>query len=132
MFTSLKEDALFQQYLNSGYNYEALLDSDENLRPYWETFFHSFKQLGYAEVNGRQHAMLRLLKENGVTYNIYGDPDGLNRPWKLDIIPFLISKREWPAIESGLLQRAELLNLVLADIYGERRLFRNGILPVEL
>src|SRR5580658_5486147 len=113
MFTSLKEDAVFQQYLNSGYNYEALLDSDENLRPHWETFFQSFKQLGYAEVNGRQHAILRLLKENGVTYNIYGDPDGLNRPWELDMLPFLVSKKEWDFVEAGLTQRAALFNLIL-------------------
>src|SRR5580658_4754851 len=99
---------------------------------HWETFFQSYSDLGDEEIASRNEDMMRLLKENGVTYNIYGDPSGLNRPWKLDIIPFLISKREWPAIESGLLQRAELLNLVLADIYGERRLFRNGILPVEL
>src|ERR1700734_180829 len=89
-------------------------------------------RLSADEISGRNEDMMRLLKENGVTYNIYGDPSGLNRPWKLDIIPFLISKQEWPAIEAGLLQRAELLNLVLADIYGERRLIRNGILPVEL
>jgi len=99
---------------------------------HWETFLQSYSQLGDEEITSRNEDMTRLLKENGVTYNIYGDPSGLNRPWKLDIIPFLISKREWPAIESGLLQRAELLNLVLADIYGERRLFRSGILPVEL
>ncbi len=102
------------------------------MRPDWETFFRSYGQLGDEEISGRNEDMMRLLKENGVTYNIYGDPSGLNRPWGLDIIPFLIGEREWPAIESGLLQRAELLNLILADIYGERKLIRNGILPVDL
>jgi uncharacterized circularly permuted ATP-grasp superfamily protein/uncharacterized alpha-E superfamily protein len=132
MFASLKEDVLFQQYLNSGYNYEALLDSDENLRPQWETFFQSFNQLGYSEINSRHNAMLRLLKENGVTYNIYGDPDGLNRPWELDMLPFLVSKQEWDFIETGLTQRAELFNLILKDIYGERKLIKEGLLPMEL
>ena len=99
---------------------------------HWETFFQSYSQLGSEEIAGRNEDMMRLLKENGVTYNIYGDPSGLNRPWKLDIIPFLISKHEWPTIESGVLQRAELLNLVLEDIYGPRKLIKNGILPPEL
>jgi uncharacterized circularly permuted ATP-grasp superfamily protein/uncharacterized alpha-E superfamily protein len=111
---------------------DELLGEDGQLRPHWETFFQSYNQLGAEEISGRNEDMMRLLRENGVTYNIYGDPSGLNRPWKLDIIPFLISKHEWPGIESGLLQRAELLNLVLEDIYGERKLIRNGILPVEL
>jgi uncharacterized circularly permuted ATP-grasp superfamily protein/uncharacterized alpha-E superfamily protein len=132
MFASLKEDALFQQFLNTGYDYEALLDSDEHLRPHWETFFQSFNQLGYNEINGRHNAMLRLLRENGVTYNIYGDPDGLNRPWELDMLPFLISKQEWDFVEAGLTQRAELFNLILKDIYGERRLIKEGLLPMEL
>ena len=113
-------------------SFDEILGGEGLLRPDWETFFRSYGQLGDEEISSRNEDMMRLLKENGVTYNIYGDPSGLNRPWKLDIIPFLIGEREWPAIESGLLQRAELLNLVLADIYGERKLIRNGILPVDL
>ena len=89
-------------------------------------------RLSAEEISGRDEDMMRLLKENGVTYNIYGDPAGLNRPWTLDIIPFLVSQEEWPVIEAGLLQRARLLDLILADIYGERRLIRNGILPVDV
>jgi uncharacterized circularly permuted ATP-grasp superfamily protein len=89
-------------------------------------------RLSADEISGRDEDMMRLLKENGVTYNIYGDPAGLNRPWTLDIIPFLVSQEEWPVIEAGLLQRARLLDLILADIYGERRLIRNGILPVDV
>ncbi|MEI9935292.1 MAG: circularly permuted type 2 ATP-grasp protein [Ferruginibacter sp.] len=132
MFSTLKDDVLFQQYLNSDYRYDALLDSDENLRPSWEAFFQSFNQLGYDEMNNRHTAIMRLLRENGVTYNIYGDPNGLNRPWELDMLPFLVSKQEWDLIETGLTQRAELFNLVLQDIYGEQRLIKEGILPMEL
>ena len=89
-------------------------------------------RLSADEISGRDDDMMRLLKENGVTYNIYGDPAGLNRPWTLDIIPFLVSQEEWPVIEAGLLQRARLLDLLLADIYGERQLIRHGILPVDI
>jgi uncharacterized circularly permuted ATP-grasp superfamily protein/uncharacterized alpha-E superfamily protein len=99
---------------------------------HWETFFHSYDRLGTEEMSSRNEDMTRLLKENGVTYNIYGEPSGLNRPWKLDIIPFLVGREEWQGIEAGLLQRAHLLNLVLADIYGERKLISGGVLPAEL
>ena len=132
MALGLNDDALFKQYLNGNYTYEDLLGNDENLRPYWETFFQSFSQLGYDEVKERQNAMLRLLKENGVTYNIYGDPQGINRPWQQDMLPFLISKPDWDLVESGLIQRAELFNLILKDIYGERKLIKEGLLPMEL
>lgn len=105
---------------------------NERLPPHWETFFESYSRLGGEEIAGRDEDLTRLMRENGVTYNIYGDPEGLNRPWKLDIIPFLISKDEWTSIEAGLQQRARLLNAILQDIYGERRLIRNGLLPYEL
>lgn len=105
---------------------------EENMPAHWETFFQSYSRLGSDEIAGRNEDLTRLMRENGVTYNIYGDPSGLNRPWKLDIIPFLISKEEWTSIEAGLQQRARLLNAILEDIYGKRRLIRNGILPFEL
>jgi len=99
---------------------------------YWKIFFNSFSQLGEDEILNRKQDMMRFLKENGVTYNIYGDPQGFNRPWKLDIIPFLISKEEWELIESGLVQRATLFDLILKDIYGERTLLKSGLLPMEI
>ena len=127
-----RQASLFQNYFSSNYSYNELLGDDGNLRPYWQTFFQSFAQLGSEELQERRHAILRFLKENGVTYNIYGDPLGLNRPWNLDVIPFLISKQEWTTIEAGLIQRAELFNLILKDIYGPQQLIKKGLLPIEL
>ena len=124
--------SLLEHYTSNPLFYDELLGADGQLRPNWQTFFESFGQLGQEEMNNRSQDMLRLLKENGVTYNIYGDPAGLNRPWKLDIIPFVINKEEWQKIESGLIQRATLLDLVLKDIYGEQKLIKNGLLPMEL
>ena len=108
------------------------MGKDGKMPPHWAEFFQSYHRLGDEEIAGRNEDLTRLMRESGVTYNIYGDPSGLNRPWKLDIIPFLISQEEWPAIEAGLAQRARLLNAILEDIYGERRLIRSGVLPFEL
>jgi uncharacterized circularly permuted ATP-grasp superfamily protein/uncharacterized alpha-E superfamily protein len=132
MNQNLLSDPVFQDYYNIHKSYGELIGEDGNIKPDWETLFQSFSMLGDEEISNRNSDTLRLLKENGVTYNIYGDPNGLNRPWKLDNIPFLISKEDWNSIESGLSQRAQLLNLVLEDIYGERKLLKRGILPMEL
>ena len=64
-----------------------------------------------------------------MTYNVYRDPQGMDRPWELDMIPLLIPPAEWAQIETALAQRARLLNLVLADVYGPQRLVREGLLP---
>lgn len=132
MVENLNLESLFKYYFNNNYSYNELLKNDGNLRPNWETFFQSFHQLGPEEIQNRTQDIMRLMKENGVTYNIHGDPAGLNRPWNLDLIPFLITKEEWETIEAGLIQRAELLDLVLKDIYGERKLMKNGLLPMDL
>ncbi len=132
MNPNLLANPIFRDYFNIHQSYGELLDEDGKVRPHWETFFETYSRLGEEEINSRNTDTLRLLRENGVTYNIYGDPNGLNRPWKLDNIPFLISKEEWTSIETGLSQRAQLLNLILEDIYGERKLIKEGILPMEL
>ena len=130
MIPSTEQKILFQHYLSDTWSYDELQGEDGKLRPHWQTFFQSFSELGRDEILNRNQDVLRFLKENGVTYNIYGDPAGQNRPWNLDLIPFLISTQEWQIIESGLKQRAELFNHILKDIYGERRLIKNGLLPI--
>jgi uncharacterized circularly permuted ATP-grasp superfamily protein/uncharacterized alpha-E superfamily protein len=132
MDLNLLSNPIFRDYFNFHQSYGELIGENGNIKPDWETFFQSYAQLGEEEMSNRNNDTLRLLKENGVTYNIYGDPNGMNRPWKLDNIPFLISKEEWNSIESGISQRAQLLNLILEDIYGERNLIKKGILPMEL
>jgi uncharacterized circularly permuted ATP-grasp superfamily protein/uncharacterized alpha-E superfamily protein len=103
-----------------------------NLRPHWQAFIEKMQAMGGEELGQRQQEVLRLLRENGVTYSVYDDPQGLNRPWKLDPVPMLIEKADWQITEAGLKQRAELLNLILTDIYGERKLIKKGLLPLEL
>jgi uncharacterized circularly permuted ATP-grasp superfamily protein/uncharacterized alpha-E superfamily protein len=76
--------------------------------------------------------LLKLLEENGVTYNVYGDPDGLHRPWLVDTVPLIISAPEWRVLERGMKQRVRVLNLLLEDLYGEKRLLKEGIIPPEL
>ncbi len=74
----------------------------------------------------------RMIVENGITYNVYADLKGRDRPWVLDPLPYLISAREWQAIELGVAQRARLLNAVLVDLYGKQELLSQGALPAEI
>ena len=112
--------------------YDEMRAADGSVYPHWSYFMRALQGLGLGELQQRQREARRLLRENGVTYNIYGDPFGLHRPWELDPIPLLIGSEEWAGIESGLTQRAELLNLILNDIYGPRELIKKGLLPLEV
>jgi len=132
MVSNMRSTSILQDYLSNQYSYDEMLGKDGNLRPHWQAFFQSFNQLGNGEIKSRNSEISRLLKENGVTYQIYGDSNLVNRDWNMDSIPFLISKEEWERVEAALIQRAELLNLLLQDIYGDQKLIKNGILPLEL
>jgi uncharacterized circularly permuted ATP-grasp superfamily protein/uncharacterized alpha-E superfamily protein len=74
----------------------------------------------------------RMIVENGVTYNVYADAQGRDRPWILDPLPFVLSPAEWQGIETGVAQRARLLNAVLGDLYGRQELLSQGGLPAEI
>ena len=74
----------------------------------------------------------RRIQENGVTYNIYADPNGADRPWALDPLPLIISPEEWAEVSAAVAQRATLFNAMLADLYGEQTLLADGLLPPAL
>jgi len=109
-----------------------MIGRNGRVRSHWQYLVRGLDGMGSDGLSGRIAEARRLIRDNDVTYHIYADPHGMGRPWDLDIIPLLISSKEWSRIETGLMQRAELLNLVLADIYGPRTIIKNGVLPPEL
>jgi uncharacterized circularly permuted ATP-grasp superfamily protein/uncharacterized alpha-E superfamily protein len=112
--------------------YDEMCHAPGTPRPHWDYLVRCLEQMGPGDLGRRAEEARRLLRENGVTYNVYDDPVGMGRPWVLDLIPVLLTSQEWSVIERGLIQRAELLDLVLADLYGPRRLLHKGLLPPEL
>jgi uncharacterized circularly permuted ATP-grasp superfamily protein/uncharacterized alpha-E superfamily protein len=106
--------------------------ADGQLRPHYAKFFNSLDQISAAELHRRWENARRLVQEQGITYNVYGDARGMERPWELDPVPLLIAADEWRALEAGLIQRAELINRILADCYGPQHLIRSSGLPPAL
>lgn len=123
---------LDERYRQGVSGWDELSTRDDGFRPCWQKMVQSINQLGAEELEKRQADARRLLRENGVTYTVYGDPHGRNRVWELDPVPLVLAAEDWAKIESGLKQRAELLNHILTDIYGQRRLIKQGILPPEI
>lgn len=120
--------------LLSGYaafegRYDELLASPGVPRPHWVAFLRTLASRDGAGVADTLTLMERQVRENGITYNVYADPQGADRPWEVDPLPLLISPREWDEIEAGIAQRAELLNRVLRDLYGEQSLLKRGDIP---
>ncbi len=112
--------------------YDELSADGVRPREHWAPLVQTLEALGVDELDHRLARAERQIRENGVTYNIYGDPQGANRPWRIDLIPFVIPASEWRVIEAGVQQRAQLLNLLLKDLYGPQKLLHNGSIPAAL
>ncbi|HEY9047311.1 MAG TPA: circularly permuted type 2 ATP-grasp protein [Ohtaekwangia sp.] len=126
------QSLITQDYFSNQVFHDECFGPNGEVREPWKRLLNNVEHLTPAELKNRQQELLKLLEENGVTYNVYGDPDGLNRPWLLDTLPLLIANAEWKLLEKGMKQRVTVLNMLLEDIYGEKRLLKEGIIPPEL
>ncbi len=111
---------------------DEMMQPDGSVRPYWRDFVSMLDEFGPEGFRHRREHARRLIHENGVTHNVYGDPNGLDRPWSLDFIPLLIPQAQWDVVCEGLIQRAQLLDRLLADLYGPAETIFKGLLPPEL
>ena len=112
--------------------YPEMLQPDGSIRPHWLPMLNQLEAYGKGNVSMRWSRALRIIRQNGVTYNTFNDPESQDRPWEPDPVPLIISPDEWDVVSAGLIQRAHLLNELLADLYGSQKLLNNSIIPSEL
>lgn len=122
IFESCKKDASFDE----------MLDENNTIKPHWTEVTQAIEKSGLEKLEQKQTEIDWRLEDNGVTYNVYNDPEGTNRRWNLDPIPFVLAEEEWDEVTKGLQQRAKLLSLIFKDLYTEQRLIKEGIIPAEI
>jgi uncharacterized circularly permuted ATP-grasp superfamily protein/uncharacterized alpha-E superfamily protein len=98
----------------------------------WSHFFNSLSADGPGDLNQRAASLARQIRDNGVTYNVYANEGGPQRPWALDLFPLVLTPDSWQQIEAGVMQRVRLLDHVMADVYGPQQLLKLGLLPPAL
>ncbi|TWH63931.1 putative circularly permuted ATP-grasp superfamily protein [Azomonas agilis] len=123
---------LLIHYPHNNPSQHELFDAKRVVRPHWQRLLKHLQEGGREHLQQHQALLERQIQENGVTYNVYAEPDGTDRPWKLDLLPHLIPAEEWHLLASGVEQRARLLNAVLGDVYGPQQLLAEGLLPSDL
>ena len=112
--------------------FDEMLDAQDAPRPHWRGLVARLGALDAPSARRGIELTRRLIVDNGVTYNVYADAKGADRPWDLDPLPLVIAADEWRDIEAGIVQRAGLLDRVLQDLYGPQRLLAEGLAPAEL
>ncbi|APW43368.1 circularly permuted type 2 ATP-grasp protein [Rhodoferax saidenbachensis] len=98
----------------------------------WGQFFAHVEAQTRADLDQRSASLQRQIRDNGVTYNVYADEEGPQRPWSLDLFPLIIDAPSWQQIEVGVQQRMRLLEAVMTDVYGPQSFMAQGLLPPAL
>ena len=146
-----KGDSLVGGYLreDGGPHYREMTGPDSvSPLPGWQAVARTLDRLGPAGAADLVEVVERLIEDDGVTYTPHegtGDrspvlgehfgplpcPDGA-AGWRLDPLPVVVDAADWAIVEPGLTQRSRLLDLMLTDLYGRRRVLTEGLLPPEL
>lgn len=121
----LTPDVVPQGAINSGASYAPLTGA-------WTEFFAQSEAATSADLDVRFASLQRQVRDNGVSYNVYADAEGPQRPWSLDLFPLIIDPASWQHIEAGVQQRMAVLEAVMADAYGPQNFIKQGLLPPAL
>jgi len=109
---------------------DELFDADGRPREHWLGFLREFATYPDADSDGRFGMAARHIRDSGASYRIYGEET--ERSWPLDPLPLILPQAEWDQIVAGVTQRAELMEAILRDVYGEGRLVADGVLPAAV
>ncbi len=121
-----------ETYQVDGTSYDEMFDSDGRVRPAYAELAERLAGMTQAEFNRRQRSAELLLRNQGVTFTVYSEREGVEKIFPFDPIPRLVPGDEWAHIERGLTQRTEALNLFIQDIYHDQKILKDGIIDPEL
>lgn len=130
--TLTTHSSLFATRRNTAGAFDEFAAKDGSVRDHWKTLAASLDRLGREELASRAENCRRILREHGVSCLVNRNGQSVDEPWQLDLLPFMIGASEWRKLEAGLIQRAQLLNKILHDLYGVQRLVRDGFIPAPL
>ena len=129
--TSASPPGLFSEYATGGF-FDEMFDAEGNPRPHYQNVFRTLNGLSKAEFRARCELADITLMNQGITFTVYGNDQGIEKPFPVDLIPRIIPASEWDHIERGLTQRVIALNRFLDDIYHDGRILQEGVIPRDL
>ena len=101
------------------------------VRAHWRAVASAFAAAGRREIGRRTQEARRLIRDGDAAFHVRRSGGARERPWPLDLFPCVLDGEEWARLERAVAQRARLLDAVLGDLYGPRRLIRGGVLPPD-
>ncbi|MEM5475463.1 circularly permuted type 2 ATP-grasp protein [Pacificibacter sp. AS14] len=111
---------------------DEMLATNGTIKPVWSSFFDHLNSLTPQDLAARFSRGDQYLRDAGVLYRQYDETLSTEREWPLSHIPVIIGEDEWQVISDGLIERADLLEYILGDFYGDNTLVSSGQLPAQL
>jgi len=109
--------------------FDELIASRGVPRPAAKTLADYLSSLDDEDIRARKRAAELAIIEMGISFTVYSEGENIDRAWPFDIIPRIIPRKEWAAVEAGLIQRLTALNMFINDIYNEQRIVRDKVVP---
>ena len=114
---------------DSGIFYDELISSPGNARKPARKIVSYIKNLSDEDIESRKRAAESTIKEMGVSFTVYTEEGNIDRAWPFDIIPRVITKKQWEKTEAGLKQRLQALNMFIDDLYHDQKIIKDGVIP---
>lgn len=121
---------LFHDYAREGF-FDEMFDG-KGPRAHYSRLYQSLKAMSATEFRARCELADLTLVNQGITFTVYGDTQGLEKPFPVDLVPRIVPADEWATLEKGLAQRVRALNMFLHDVYHEGKILNDGVVPREL
>ncbi|WP_316858305.1 circularly permuted type 2 ATP-grasp protein [uncultured Cohaesibacter sp.] len=112
--------------------HDEMMDSSGSIMSHWQHWFEAFSSWSPAERSAHSDELNEVVRETGIAYDLFADPNETAQPWSIDLAPLILAPTEWQWLKTALAQRARLFNAIHNDIYGHRRLLHEGYLPAAL
>lgn len=109
--------------------YDELITAKRHPRVAARQMLKYLGSLNDTDLRDRQNAAEIAMRVMGITFTVYSEEGGIDRTWPFDIIPRIISAKEWKRIECGLKQRVHALNLFIDDLYGDQKIIKDKVFP---
>src|SRR6266487_2501513 len=122
---------LFEQYDTYAGTWDEMC-KDKSIRSQYRQVFEDISQLPDEVLQQKDKLASELFMNQGITFTVYSDNAGIERIFPFDIIPRIITGKEWEHVEKGIQQRLKALNLFLKDIYHEQQILKDKIIPATL
>jgi uncharacterized circularly permuted ATP-grasp superfamily protein/uncharacterized alpha-E superfamily protein len=113
-------------------SYDELLGAAGTVQPHWLPLLSALDALGPQACQDRFERLNMRVRETGIAHDLFADANGPAPPWRVDFMPVIFPAAEWRVLEAALIQRAQLFEMIVADIYGPQQLMASGQIPPAL